>query len=280
MVMKIDAQDVKRGEIILVYPEDIIVEHEDNARKEKHTEADIDRRAEEILQDGQLTPVIVRKVGGHKLKLVAGYCRHAAITKINKTLTPKMRIACIVKELNDEEAFLTSMAENIGRIEPKPIDHAHNHRLLRDRFAWDDERIAKHFRVGLSYVKQLRDLLVLPAVVQKEMKENNLSMPSAHAIKDLPPSVMAEVIAESKNENGTIDNSAVTKNVRAKKIEAGSDKTPPRSLSDLRKFFTSMTLARDISSLGKQMSELMMQFIKGEITDKEMSKEFGRLTDD
>ncbi|MFK9780980.1 hypothetical protein ACJEM9_24685, partial [Escherichia coli] len=52
-----------------------------------------------------------------------------------------MKLRVKVRELNDEEAFEANLDENMIRDDLTPMDHAHNQRILRERFGWSEERI-------------------------------------------------------------------------------------------------------------------------------------------
>ena len=65
--------------------------------------------ADNIKQNGLINPITVRPAGA-RFEVVAGHRRFAACK-----IAGKIRIACVVRELTDDEVFAVMAAENLER---------------------------------------------------------------------------------------------------------------------------------------------------------------------
>jgi len=185
MAMQLDAGDVGRKEVFLIDPVNIITEIDQNGREVEHSDEAVGEMVNSLLKYGQLQPVVARKVQGKKVQLVLGYRRAKAAKKINEDkLTPEpFRLLVRMMDLNEEESFERNVAENMHRSDLTPIDHAHNQRIFREKFGWDEKRIADFYNMSLGYVSQLRKVHQLPTEVQQEVKEGKMAASAEGATK-------------------------------------------------------------------------------------------------
>jgi ParB/RepB/Spo0J family partition protein len=217
--------DVKRsGEIFLIDPKDIPLVLEDNSRQEAHPEGYIHWLANNMLEEGQQQPILLRKFKDGNVSMVAGYARRIAGQYINEVLRPKDQpflLKAIVEALSDIDAYKKSVIENL-RNEVKPIDHAHSQKKFRESFGWTDEQIAKLYNQTVSYVNQLKQLLVLPHKVQEEMKKGELPLQAATALASVPEKEAVVIMEAARREtDGKVDTGEVVRRVRTARVEAG-----------------------------------------------------------
>ncbi len=306
MTIKIDAGKFTRGEMFFIDPQEIIVDEKLNGRWKPHDKETIALRCKSFEEEGQLQPVQIRRVAENKVQLVSGYCRHAAAKLFNELHpdTP-MKLKCVIVTINDEEAFRYNIVENKERKDTTPIDDAHNQRRLRDQFGWTDTKIADFYGVAQSYIGTLKKLLTLSKDKQKAIHAGQLSVNAAVSLADLPAEEQQAVwqqlpIAETaatepvatetaievgqvseptpvavtvsgNTSNGESISGRVVKAVREAKIEKGGKQA--RSLAEVRKFFEN---AKETPSL-KVISETILKFIEGRLTDKTMEKKLTEL---
>lgn len=94
-----------------------------NPRK-TFSETDLAELAQNIRNQGLLQPITVRPVG-ESYEIVCGERRYKAVKKnAEDDRNEQATIACIVKELSDEEAFEAMITENLQRKDVDPIEEA------------------------------------------------------------------------------------------------------------------------------------------------------------
>lgn len=87
-------------------------------------ESELDELAQNIRNQGLLQPITVRPVG-ETYEIVCGERRYKAVKKnAEQDGNEQATIACIVKELTDEEAFDAMITENLQRKDVDPIEEA------------------------------------------------------------------------------------------------------------------------------------------------------------
>src|ERR1019366_999172 len=102
---------------------DIIVKPELNGR---HDAPAIEWLIADIVEQGQIQPVIIRNDGG-KAVLVAGFSRWAAISEINKQklTTAPVKVRCVYSRCNELDGLKLNIAENKFRNSTTPLDDAY-----------------------------------------------------------------------------------------------------------------------------------------------------------
>ena len=200
---------------------------------------------ESLIVEGQLQAVVCRKVQGSKLKLVLGNRRWHAVNKINSSPEllaraglpegEKLKIRIKVKDLNDEEAFRQNLTENMVRADLSPLDHAHNQRLLRERFHWTEQKIAKFYNQSTSYVSLLKRGHQIPAELQELIRDKKLSLSDGLGLTDLPEQEQIEVVKENQDANGHVSTEGVRRHVRRRNGQQGGKKA--LTVKEIRKFW-------------------------------------------
>jgi ParB/RepB/Spo0J family partition protein len=286
--MKIVAGDVARQDMISVFPENVIVVPEENGRLIPATEEEVKLKAqkvatlaESIKKDGQKQPVLVRRVEGNKIQLVAGYTRHAAITLLN-TQQPDdpLRIQCKVVDMSPEEAFVSNLIENLQRDDTTPMDDAHNQRRLRDQYGWSEQKIADFYKNSVAYIGQLRKTLQLPEAIQQGVQAKTVPLQAALDLTELPAAEAVTVVAAATNpETGKVDATKVRQHVRNKRIEAGKGQGKARSMKEVRTFFEETTGPGEAEGV-RELAKKVLSFIEGKITDQQMTNALNKWAGD
>lgn len=132
-----------------------------------------------IKEKGFLQPVLVRKKNDG-YELIAGERRLRAAKALNIAEIP-----AIVKTVNDEEAMIISLIENIQREDLNPIEEARAFERLVNDFNFTQDHVAQHVGKDRTTVSNMLRLLKLPLEIQKSISEGIISMGHARALLSL-----------------------------------------------------------------------------------------------
>lgn len=118
--------------------------------------------ANSIKENGLIQPITIRKTpkgSEHKFEIVCGERRYRACV-INEMET----IECVVKELDDKQAFLCMVLENLQRKEVDPLEEGAAIKHLYKEGGYKISQIAKALGKSGSYV---RDRITLTNIIDK-----------------------------------------------------------------------------------------------------------------
>lgn len=109
---------------------------------------DIEDLAKSIAAEGLLQPILVRptKKDPEQFEVVCGTRRFQACTKLEHT-----HIACVIRDLSDDEVSIAQLVENSQRIDAHPLDEAEAYAKLQKSFKVED--IAAKVGRGVQYVR-------------------------------------------------------------------------------------------------------------------------------
>lgn len=216
--------DIKRGDLLRVWPEDLVVDPAKRGRFVPPTPAQVEEKASSIAQLGQLQPCPVTITHDKRLELAAGFTRWEAITLLNGRATDpsqKIRIEVKVIDANEEESFLANIAENRMRNVTTVIDDAHNIRKLSERFHKSDGEICDIYRdetgpMSPSWLENMRSLLRLERDHQIAIHNGQLNASVGYLLATMAPAERAPIIEEAKKEGkgGKVTTTAVVKAAR------------------------------------------------------------------
>ena len=142
--------------------------------------------AESIRQQGIIQPVIVRPRAGGGYEIVAGERRWRAAQMAGLSAVP-----VAVRNLNDRQAMLFALAENIQRADLQPIEQAHGIQRLLDELAMTHEQAATALGMSRPGVSNLLRLLQLSPPVLKLLEKGDLDAGHARALLPLPAAQQA-----------------------------------------------------------------------------------------
>lgn len=129
----------------------------------------LDGLSSSIRSHGLLQPIIVRPMAGY-FEIIAGNRRFSACRLLK---WPK--IPCIVKDLDDRDAFEQALTENIQRRTLNPLEEALAFQKYISRRGWGSEDdLARKIGKSSSYVSQRIGLLKLPPSIQKQVASGEL----------------------------------------------------------------------------------------------------------
>jgi len=130
-----------------------------------------------IKEKGFIQPIVVREVSGGAYEVVAGERRYQAA----KSLGLK-EIPTIIKELDDKEAFILAIVENIQRQDLNPIEEAQAFKRLIEEFEFSLEDTAKFVGKDKSTVVNTLRLLKLPDKIKQALRKGVLTRTQARTI--------------------------------------------------------------------------------------------------
>ena len=157
---------------------------------------DIGALMSSIRSKGLLQPIIVRPSTAG-FELVAGHRRFTACRKLGW-----IRIPCIVKELNEREAFELALVENVQRRTLDPVDEATAFRkYVHDHGRGGVTDLAKKIGKSEEYVSHRIGLLSLPQSVLKQISRHRLSVSSAYELKMVKDLGLQERVADLAVQN-------------------------------------------------------------------------------
>lgn len=273
MAREADVSKIKSHHLFRMLPDEIVYDDKENSRHTPHSEEEIKATAESILEVGQIQPIVLRKIDGGRLKLVAGYGRVKAVKYINTVLQPDhpVKLLCRVVDANAEEAFAQNVKENLDRKELSPIDIAHAQRRFEDVHGWPKERIATFFNKSVAYLGSLKALLRLETTVQQAVSNGDLGVAAALDLAKLPEEKRAEVVKEATDpETGKVDPAPIRAAVRERQQENGSGKQ--RTVKEIKQFLAAPLDPAEYAGRKsvRLLANALIEFINGKIDDAAM----------
>jgi ParB-like chromosome segregation protein Spo0J len=239
MAVKFTAPHSRTSEYRIL-PEDITIKPELNGR---HDLPDIECLIQDILINGQHTPVVIRNDGGNPV-LCAGFSRYRAVSEINKRklLPQPIQLRCTYTQCSEEEGFLAAISENRMRNETTELDDAYNIGRLMRIYAKTEEQVAliyfpgakdESLKKAVRFVKQRLSLINLSPAAEKAMKDGRLKGSAAVAIAKLSQDQQKEVMAKAP---------AIGKISAPKKAPVTTKATPPGFLKLLKAVFSDVAI--------------------------------------
>lgn len=145
-------------------------------------DAAIDALAESIAQQGVMQPLLVRRVSGQQTtyEVIAGERRLRAALKVGLQEVP-----VIIKDVDDEQAAVMALIENIQREDLNPMEEARGIKRLLDEFALTHDQIAGAIGRSRSATSNMLRLLNLAAPVQELLMQGAIDMGHARALLSL-----------------------------------------------------------------------------------------------
>jgi len=147
--------------------------------RQNYDEAKLADLKASIKEKGVLQPILVRKhESGYEV--IAGQRRLMAARALGLEQVP-----VLVKNVTDREALVLALVENIQREELNAIEEAQGFKRLMEEFQFTQESVAQAIGKDRTTVTNLLRLLRLPAEIQKQVADGQLSMGHARALLSL-----------------------------------------------------------------------------------------------
>lgn len=133
--------------------------------------------ADSIRAQGVIQPIIVRKIGDHQYELIAGERRWRAAK-----LAGLIEIPALIREIDDQQAVVIALIENMQRRELNAIEEAQALQQLIEKFSMTHQQIADAIGKSRAMVSNLLRLLKLNLDVRAMLEEDQLEMGHARAL--------------------------------------------------------------------------------------------------
>ncbi len=132
---------------------------------------------ESIREKGVLQPIMVRPVGEGRYQIILGERRFRASGLAGKTSIP-----AVIRETDDEEAYVLAVVENVQREDLNPIEISRALHRLRAEYGLTQKQVAERLGKPRSTIANYERLLDLPEEVRKLVEKGVLSFGHAKVL--------------------------------------------------------------------------------------------------
>jgi len=139
--------------------------------------------AASIKEVGIIQPITLRKIGENRFQIIAGERRFRA-----SKLAGLTKIPAFVREAGDEAMLELALVENIQREDLDAIEVALSYQRLMEECKLTPESLSDRVGKKRSTISNYLRLLRLPAVIQKAIREQEITMGHARALVNIPDS--------------------------------------------------------------------------------------------
>jgi len=154
-------------------------------------EDEIKQLAESIRENGQIAPIVVRKIDDN-YELIVGERRWRATQ-----LLKKETINAVVIEADEKTSAVLSIVENVQREDLNSMEEAESLDRLIKEFDMSHEDVAKYISKSRAHVTNIIRLNDLSGFVKEQLRENNISMGHARAVITLSNVEQSKIIREA-----------------------------------------------------------------------------------
>ena len=154
-------------------------------------ENEIKQLAESIRENGQIAPIVVRKIDDN-YELIVGERRWRATQ-----LLKKETINAVVIEADEKTSAVLSIVENVQREDLNSMEEAESLERLIKEFDMSHEDVAKYISKSRTHVTNIIRLNDLSDFVKEQLRENNISMGHARAVITLSNDEQSKIIREA-----------------------------------------------------------------------------------
>lgn len=124
-------------------------------------DASLDELAYSIQEKGLLNPITIVKRDDGKYDLIAGQRRFIACRRLKMRAIP----AIMREKMDDTDATILSLIENVHRADMNPIDKARAYQTIYNKYG-NYEHVAKETSVSIPTIKRYLSLLNLAPTIQ------------------------------------------------------------------------------------------------------------------
>ena len=154
-------------------------------------EDEIKQLAESIRENGQIAPIVVRKIDDN-YELIVGERRWRATQFLKKET-----INAVVIEADEKTSAVLSIVENVQREDLNSMEEAESLGRLIKEFDMRHEDVAKYISKSRTHVTNIIRLNDLSDFVKEQLRENNISMGHARAVITLSNDEQSKIIREA-----------------------------------------------------------------------------------
>ena len=207
-----------------------IVRNRHQPRKVFH-ENEIKQLADSINENGQISPIVVRKMG-EKFELIVGERRWRATQLLKKDT-----IDAVIIDADEKTSAVLSIVENVQREDLNSMEEAESLLRLVNEFGMSHDDVSKYISKSRTHVTNLIRLNELSDYGKEQLRMGTINMGHARAVLTLSPDEQSRVLRE-----------AVRKNLSVRAVE---------NLAKLDSKTQSKNKDPDTAILERQLSELL-----------------------
>jgi len=185
--------DGDRGMAVLMVPVDQIDANPFQPRSD-FDPVELESLADSIRVQGVLQPILVRThpPDAARYQIVAGERRFRAATLAGLTEIPTM-----VRDMDDSDAAVVALVENLQRQDLNALEEAEGYQRLLEDFGLTQEALGYAVSKSRSHISNTIRLLRLPDPIKRDLRTGTLTSGHARALLNAPnPEALAEQITK------------------------------------------------------------------------------------
>ncbi|MGM0621807.1 MAG: ParB/RepB/Spo0J family partition protein [Bacteroidota bacterium] len=157
--------------------------------RSKFDEESLKELAASINEIGLIQPVTLRKTGEDSYQIIAGErrCRAAQLAGLES-------IPAYIRKAKDDGMLEMALVENIQREDLDAIEIALSYQRLMEELEFTQEELSSRVGKKRSTIANYLRLLRLPAIIQKGLRDKEISMGHARALINIDDSDVQEMI--------------------------------------------------------------------------------------
>jgi len=197
--------------------------------------------AESIQAFDLLQPVVVRRLGGDQYEIVAGHRRLAAVQRLGRS-----KIAAVVRDADEDQAYLLTLAENLAREDLTPAEEAAALAVLVRQHNWSLRQVAAAIHKSHAYVSQ-RLRVFENEELREPVLDQRLSVSAAEELLRVTPELRHELVGQAVREHWTPAQARAARlSAKTKWLDSNHPHSGPKSKA----------LERHIDALGRELEAL------------------------
>lgn len=158
---------------------------------------DIDELADNIQAFDLLQPIVVRRLGTDRYEIIAGHRRFAAVQRLGRS-----KIVAVVRDVDDDQAYLLTLAENLAREDLTPAEEAAALAVLVRQHDWSLRQVAVAIHKSHAYVSQ-RLRVFENQDLRAPVLEQQLSVSAAEELLRVPTELRRELVDQAVRDHWT-----------------------------------------------------------------------------
>ena len=171
-----------------------IVRNRHQPRKVFH-ENEIKQLADSINENGQISPIVVRKMG-EKFELIVGERRWRATQLLKKDA-----IDAVIIDADEKTSAVLSIVENVQREDLNSMEEAESLLRLVNEFGMSHDDVSKYISKSRTHVTNLIRLNDLSDYGKEQLRADKITMGHARAVLTLSPDEQSRILREAVRKN-------------------------------------------------------------------------------
>ena len=171
-----------------------IVRNRHQPRKVFH-ENEIKQLADSINENGQISPIVVRKMG-EKFELIVGERRWRATQLLKRD-----KIDAVIIDADEKTSAVLSIVENVQREDLNSMEEAESLLRLVNEFGMSHDDVSKYISKSRTHVTNLIRLNDLSDYGKDQLRIGTITMGHARAVLTLSPDEQSRILREAVRKN-------------------------------------------------------------------------------